>query len=141
MKKDRNTFFSESNMYQANNPMAMMQQPPMMQQSPMMMQNPAPYQVSTASNAFYSGPNQNMVNSMTPGNMIGQMPANTGIPMENYQTNNTSISNLESRLAKMERQIRRLETRLNKLESNYSTSNLGNVEEIDTNYSSSMYMI
>ena len=129
MRKDRNTFFSESNMYQSNYPQ--MQQPPIMQ-------NPAPYQASTASNSFYSGPNPNMV----PNNMMqNQVPINTGLPIENYQTNNSTVSNLESRIAKMERQIRRLETRLNKFESNYNTNSLGHTEEIDTNYSSSMYMI
>lgn len=129
MKKDRNTFFSESNMFQSNYPQ--MQPAPMMQPVPMQqpmqyqqvpLQQPIPpYQQSTASNSFYVGPQPNQ--------------------MTGTQTGTTGYSDMESRLAKMERQIRRLETRVNKLESNYGMSGPIIKEEIDTNYSSGMYMI
>lgn len=57
----------------------------------------APFQSASAYNSFYSGPNPNQ-----------NMPS-----MTNY-----APSDLESRLAKMERQINRLEHRLSKLETN-----------------------
>ena len=55
----------------------------------------APIQSQTAYNSFYSGPNPN------------QMPS-----MQSY----AAPTDLESRLAKMERQITRLEHRISKLE-------------------------
>ena len=98
MKKNRNSFFSESS-YQAYNP------------TPNYNLQNAPYQAS--SNYFYQGPMPN-----------------------NY---NTGISNndIESRFAKMERQINRLEYRINKLENN---SNISSTDDFDTN-NSNMYML
>ena len=118
MRKDRNTFFAESNMYQ-NNYNPMMNQNSMAPNGPMI--NPAPYQASQASQSFYAGPQPNQM--MAPS--FGTEPTNT--------------SNYESRLAKLERQIRRIETRINKLEGNLGT--FSSVEEIDASISSSMYMV
>lgn len=66
-----------------------------------MMAPNAPYQSASAYNSFYSGP----------------FPGNTNQPTD-----------LESRLAKIERQINRLEHRVNKLESTntYSTDDYDN---------------
>jgi len=76
----------------------------------------APYQ--TASNYFYQGP------------MPGPMP-------NNYNTLNTN-NDIESRLAKIERQINRIDYRLNKLE---NANNIITSEDFDTNNSSNMYML
>ena len=95
MRKNRNSFFSESNMaYEGYNPN-------------MNMMSGAPYQTQTAYNSFYSGPNPNLNNS----------------------------SDLESRLAKIERQINRLDHRISKLESTSSY-----IDEIDSN-NTNMYML
>ena len=109
MKKTRNSFFSESN-FQTFNPNM----------------NPAPYQM--ASNYFYqqSAPNT---------------PMNNQIP-NNYNTMNTmntmNINNdLESRLAKIERQLNRLDYRLTKVE---NSTNVISSDDFDTN-NSNMYML
>ena len=71
-----------------------------------------PTQASQSSQSFYAGP----------------------VPM--YQQNqNTSYSDIEARIAKLERQVSRLETRLNKLETNGTTY----IDEYDT--STNMYMV
>ncbi len=70
-----------------------------------------PYQASTAYNAFYAGPNPNA--------------------MPNYNDND-----LESRLAKIERQINRLDHRLSKLETTGGTI----IDDYDTN-TTNMYML
>jgi len=75
----------------------------------------APYQ--TASNYFYQG------------------PAPTAMPT-NYNTTNTSYD-IESRLAKIERQINRIDYRLSKLENN---NNIMTSDDFDTN-NSNMYML
>lgn len=92
MKKDRNAFFNEANFSQSSymgNPNMPMNQG---------FQNPMPAYGSQASQSFYSGP----------------------VPM-NYNTNQNMggdyMSDLESRLAKIERQINRLDARVSKLES------------------------
>ena len=74
-------------------------------------QNPAPYQAS--SNYFYQGPIPNNYNT--------------------FGTNN----DIESRLAKLERQINRLEYRISKLENG---SNIISSDDFDTN-KSNMYML
>ena len=77
--------------------------------------NGAPYQ--TASNYFYQGPMPN-----------------------NYNTYNSSMGNvndLESRFAKIERQLNRLDYRLSKIE---SASNVVATDEFDMN-NSNMYML
>ncbi len=70
-----------------------------------------PYQAQTAYNSFYSGPNPNMV-----------------------QYNNTN--DLESRLAKIERQLNRLDHRISKLETMSNTL----IDDYDTN-TTNMYML
>lgn len=82
----------------------------------MQMPGGAPYQ--TASNYFYQGP----------------VPTNA-MP-NNY---NTSINNndIESRLAKIERQINRIDYRLTKLE---NANNIITSDDFDTN-NSNMYML
>lgn len=98
MRKNRNSFFSESNMsYQNYNP------------NMNMMGANAPFEASTAYNSFYAGPNPGM----------------------NQYTNS---SDLESRLAKIERQLNRLDHRISKLEANDYT-----IDEIDN--TTNMYML
>ena len=77
-----------------------------------------PYPMATESNSnFYQGP---------------------VIPMQGgYNQGNDYMSELESRLAKIERQINRLDTRVTRLESE-SPSNLPNGNEYTTN---NMYMV
>lgn len=77
-----------------------------------------PVQSAANYNSFYSGPN--------PNNAMPVMPNPGGY---------ASSSDLESRLAKMERQISRLEYRLNKLE----TTNTYINEDIDN--TNNMYML
>ena len=93
MRKNRNTFFQESNTSFTQGMM-----PPTM-----------PYQAGTSYNSYYSGPNMGM----------GNYP-----------------NDIESRLAKMERQINRLEHRINKLE---NVTNNTYIDDIDSN--SNMYML
>lgn len=109
MKKDRNTFFSDAHM-QTQSYMPNMQQMPMYPNN-----NFAPYQASQASQSFYAGPNPNQAT---------------------YQDSN--YSELDNRLAKIERQINRLDSRITRLENN---SNLGNNIQTENNYSSNMYMV
>lgn len=68
-----------------------------------------PYQSQSAYNSFYAGPNPNMMQATT--------------------------SDLESRLAKIERQINRLDHRITKLEANSTI-----IEDYDTN-TTNMYML
>ncbi len=112
MKKDRNTFFESSNMNMA------FTQPGMV---PMMV---PPVAQAQASQSFYSNTGAPMMN--TP------MPTPYGIST----TNDSTISELESRMAKLERSINRLENRLNKIEGStyYSTENY-------ESSSSGMYMV
>ena len=84
--------------------------------NPNMNMNPTPYQ--TASNYFYQGP----------------------VPNNNYNMPNPnmgSTSDLESRLAKIERQINRIDYRLTKLE---NSTNIISSEDFDTN-NTNMYML
>lgn len=98
MKKNRNSFFSESN-YQSYNP------------TPNMNPQMAPYQA--ASNYFYQGPVPNNYNTMGMNNDI------------------------ESRLAKIERQLNRMDYRLSKLE---NANNIMTSDDFDSN-NSNMYML
>lgn len=114
MKKDRNTFFQESQvmsgsnfpnpgMNVANNPFAM---------------------GSYANQSFYAGPMNNGV------------PLYNNTPMNQFQNNNNNdYSDLESRLSKIERQINRLDARISKLESGTFYSN----EDIET--TNNVYMV
>lgn len=104
MKKDRNTFFQESQ-YINNTPFP--------NQNPNMIPN-IPFQM----NYNYG---------------MGVIPPNytTGIP--NNETNySPDYTDLESRLSKLERQINRLDLRLNKLENNsfYSTDDIDNTTNV-----------
>ena len=93
MKKDRNSFFQEANfMSQANFP------------NPGMNIANAPYQTNSYSNqGFYAGP--------------PIAPNNYNMNNNNYP-NNYDYSDIDSRLAKLERQVNRLDTRVTKLENN-----------------------
>lgn len=103
MKRNRNSFFTETNTQ------TMMQQPPMSQGMPGAGAN-MPYQASNS--YFYSGPN---------------------LP-NNY---NTPTNDIESRLAKIERQINRIDHRLTKLENNANTYTTEDFDSTSTN----MYMV
>ncbi len=108
MKKNRNSFFTEANMsYSGYNP------------NMNMVPNNMPYQAGSSYNSYFSGPN--MMNA----------PMNQN-PMNQYNDTN----NIDSRLAKIERQINRLEHRVSKLE---STNTTYITEEIDS--SGNMYML
>ena len=107
MKKNRNTFFQESS-YQSYNPnMAL---------------GGAPYQ--TASNYYYQG--------VVPMNQQMQSNYNTGY--NSMQNNNNDI---ESRIAKIERQLNRIDYRLSKLE---NVNNVVSSDDFDIN-NSNMYML
>ena len=104
MKKDRNTFFQESNfMSQTNYP------------TPQVANQP--FATSSYSNqGFYAGPGVGV-----PMNYTTQMPINTNA--------NYDYSDIESRLSKIERQINRIDARLNKLEN----SSFYTTDDVDTN--------
>lgn len=115
MKKDRNAFFSSANMTQSSYMPNMM--PNTMPNA--MPNNFAPYQEAQASQSFYAGPNPN---------------ANMNMNNGSYDT---SYSELDNRLAKIERQINRLDSRITRLENTGNVTN--NITE--SNYSNSMYMV
>ncbi len=113
MKKDRNTFFQESQMFsQAQVPM------------PTMNIANQPFTTSSYANqGFYAGPtNQIPLNYNTPSNQFAN---------QNYDYN----SDIESRLSKIERQLTRIDARLNKLESSTMYTN----DDIDT--TNNIYMV
>lgn len=96
MKKDRNSFFESSNFN-----MSTMSSPNMPMNAPMNMMGGMP-QMNAASNSFYASNN---------------MPMPT--PLPNYPNMaNSTLTELESRIAKIERNINRLDARLSKLEGN-----------------------
>ncbi len=99
--------FFAESSYQAYNPNMNMN---------MQMQGGAPYQ--TASNYFYQGP----------------LPANA-MP-NNYNTFGSS-NDIESRIAKIERQLNRIDYRLNKLE---NANNIITSDDFESN-NSNMYML
>lgn len=108
MKKERNAFFQNNSSSSYFYPTANMGMPY------------GNYPMATeSSSAFYQGP--------------AMMPMQNGM----QGMNNDYNSELETRLAKIERQINRLDTRISKLESEMST-NLGNTNEYTTN---NMYMV
>ena len=89
MKKDRNTFFEGSSMNMAYNT-----------NMPTMMPQMAPINTTaSASQSFYSNMNNPMMMPMMAPNM-------------NQFQNDSTINELESRMAKLERQLNRLENRL-----------------------------
>lgn len=116
MKKDRNTFFSSANMSQSSYMPNMMPQAMPNTMPNMMPSNYAPFQEAQASQSFYSGPNPNA-------NMYNN----------NYDT---SYSELDNRLAKIERQINRLDSRITRLENAGNITN--NITETNSN---TMYMV
>ena len=81
-------------------------------------------------NAFFAESSFQAYNPNT--NLNPYYNQNSYMYQPNYNTNNVD---LESRLAKIERQINRLDYRLNKLESNNTLT-----EEFDTS-NSNMYML
>lgn len=83
LKKDRNTFFNEASFATSGF-------------VPNMANIGMPFNQSTASNSFYSGPMPNYNQPMNNGN---------------------DYSDMESRLSKIERQINRMDARISKLES------------------------
>lgn len=104
MKKDRNAFFQNQSSSSYFYPT-----------QPGMPMNPGmgAYPMATESNSnFYQGP------------VMAQMPNQN---VESYS------SELESRLAKIERSINRLDTRVSKLESELST-NIGSNDYVTNNY-------
>lgn len=129
MKKERNAFFESVGYNSINTGMQPNMNPNMMQPNMNLgMMNPnmqqgmmpgVPGQISSNAN-FYAGP-------PLQGNMNNQ-----GMNMMNVP------ADIDSRLAKMERQINRLETRVNKLEGDIGITNY---PDNDLNYSNSMYMV
>ena len=104
MKKDRNTFFQEAQMYnQTTYPNFNLANTPNTFQS-------------YANQGFYAGP-------------INNNPNMNYNPNPEY---NSNYSDIESRLSKIERQLNRLDMRLNKLETNsfYSTDDLDNTTNV-----------
>lgn len=110
MKKDRNAFFQNQSASSYFYPSAPMQGAPMNAGYPM---------ATESSSNFYQGPVITPVGSNMP------QTADYGYSSE-----------LESRLAKIERALNRLDTRLSKLESELSANSSGN--EYTTN---NMYMV
>ena len=113
MKKDRNAFFQEASYFtQGNLP------------NPNMNVANAPYATGSQSSFYAAGPGI-PINYNTPNNMNANMS-----PYAGYD-----VSEIESRLSKLERQVNRLDARVTKLES----MNLYPTEEIDT--TTNMYMV
>lgn len=108
MKKDRNTFFNEANFSQSS-----FIQPPNFMGGGMPMNGG--YNQAQASQSFYSGP--------------APMGYNQNYTGQDY------MSDIESRMAKMERQINRLDARISKLEA----KGLTGVDSIENN--TNMYML
>lgn len=117
MKKDRNSFFESSNFNMSSMGPNMN---PMVNMGPNMMGgNMGMPSINAASSNFYAAQN---------------IPMN----MPNYQNmpnNNSTLTDLESRISRMERNINRLDARLTKLE--------GNMFNTTTTYDSdgNMYMV
>ena len=112
MKKDRNAFFQEAGYFNQSN----------ISTPNMMNMTTTPF-ATNAQSSFYAGPIPNM-NYNTPTNM------NANIQPPNYD-----LSDIESRLSKLERQINRLDARISKIEN----TALYPTEEIDT--TTNMYMV
>ncbi|MBE6140540.1 MAG: hypothetical protein E7172_03280 [Firmicutes bacterium] len=85
-------------------------------------------------NMSYSGYNPNM--NMMPNNGFQTQSYNSYYAGPNMMPNTNMNNEIESRLAKIERQINRLDHRLNKLENN----NAYITDDIDNN-TSNMYML
>lgn len=113
MKKDRNTFFEESQVMSGTN-----------------FPNPG---MNVANNPFNMGAYANQ--SFYAGPMNNGMPSNYNTPMNQFPSTNNDLSDIESRLSKIERQINRIDHRLSKLESGTLYSN----EDIET--TNNVYMI
>ena len=111
MKKNRNAFFTESNMQASG----FIPQPNMNMN---MQPNYMPYNAASQSSSFYSGP--------------------AAMYQQTSNQNNLSTE-LDSRLSRIERQLNRLESRINKLENTSNITY--NIEDTDINPNSNMYMI
>lgn len=119
MKKNRSSFFNENIDYnQYNNYNQSIPNQNMMFPGAM---TPPTF---NAQSSFYAGPSQ--VPSQAPNTMAAQMNI---MP-------NSSVDDIDSRLAKMERQINRLEHRVNRLEQNNTISS----ENFESNIND-MYMV
>lgn len=102
MKKNRNSFFGSSNfnMSATGNSMSNMNMPNMISNM-----NTGMPSVNAASSQFYAVQN-----------MPTQLPILYNNDGNGMASNNSTFSELESRIAKLERSINRLDARLNKLE-------------------------
>ncbi len=121
MKKNRNSFFNETTDYMSyNNSVASQNMMPMQAAN-----NPYPPAVNAQSSFQMNGMNP------MPNNMM--QPAMPNVMPNNMQT---MQEDLESRLAKMERQIARLDHRLTKLETNTTLS----TNDYESNINN-MYMV
>ncbi len=114
MKKDRNTFFQEYQMFnQAQIP------------NPNMNVANGPFTTTSYANqGFYAGPANN-----------GAVPLNYNMPSYENANSNNNYNDIESRLSKIERQLNRLDARLTKLES----GTLYTHEDIET--TNNVYMV
>lgn len=111
MKKDRNAFFQEASYFSGTNI-----------PTPNMNMTATPF-ATNAQSSFYAGP-------------VPNMNYNTNANMNANMTNpNYDMSDIESRLSKLERQVNRLDARISKIEN----TALYPTEEIDT--TTNMYMV
>ena len=116
MRKTRNSFFQESSFQQSFNPNYNMNPMP----------NQMPFQTA-AGNYFYQGNNL----GMNPGINSDMQGPNT-----NYTTFNAG-SDIESRFAKIERQLNRLDYRISKIENSKVDLSSDDFDTSNTN----MYML
>ncbi len=126
MKKNRSSFFHEQTDYMQSNMPGGIQGPQNMPNPNMMYQQTMP--TLNAQSSFYAGPGNQLNQNMAPGmnqNMNMQPPYGT------YPTDD-----IESRLAKLERQINRLEHRIAKIEQ----SNVHSTEDFESTIND-MYMV
>ena len=83
-------------------------------------------------------PNMNMAPYQQASNYFYQGPGPSPMPQGNYNTMDTGMD-IESRLAKLERQLNRMDYRITKLE---NASNIISSDDFDkTNNSTNMYML
>lgn len=140
MKKNRASFFNESTDFTQYNSNVFSQNIPNQgNMYPVNGQIPAMPAVSAQSN-FYAGPSNIQPQMNIPNQYPQQVPMQNGnipgnMPMQNT-INITQTEDLDSRLAKIERQINRLEHRVNTLEQNSSIIS----DNFDSNIND-MYMV
>lgn len=90
------------------------------------------YGFNQSTNMF---PNQNMIPNMMPNQTFAANSSMYSGPTPNINMNQNMYSDIDSRLAKIERELNRLETRVSRLEG----ENKSNIDDI--NYSNSLYMV